>query len=653
MRLRFALLALTIYGAAATGRKNRKKKIGITFNSGSNTAGNANAGFMRGFQQQMVEIDGEERPSLEAVSYISGVSGGSVVSTIYHFQNSTTADVLFDVAGPTDPSEITEEVLSTIPQGSIFPIFTGRILPWFFFGQALQIAIPAAVHPLPIFFQFQFLNPFNIEADLPLTSAQIRDDVKSTPIFTTSMIGPAELYPSHVDSVINRAVFAAHNQSLDMLEMVDEDETEFSDIIEEIIAVAGESFAINVRRTDLDVLRLLAEAEGFQINLPAYGTNKEFTIPLSGDVATFDFDGDTIGPFDFQGPYTATYDELSAGSPFTLQKLVGMSGDLLGLFPSLRSFIPVPAIQTIPLSLPIPTVDGNSRNVAFTDGGISDTTGLAALLKMKPDNVIVCFSGSVLQVGLQLGPEIVSTISFQVFNTFGNIFGLTNDVNPDNLFSGLTLSHLFNLYSNNENQFVKLVKTFESLRDAGEPLVTTLEGLEVIDNEFWGIKGGWTVDVTIIHMFGVPQKFVDELPDDIAPAPDGRERIEFDHFTNPLYASVPNVAAVPLGTPLDFFGNTVQALGFELPVEPARMAHILTSWVIKRAWNGLVGIDGEVKFGGFQELFEEEEEEEEKEEPKGAKGAKRTKGAKNPKRMKGAKNPKSKKGGKGRGTKAR
>mmetsp|Transcript_8944 Transcript_8944/g.11987 ORF Transcript_8944/g.11987 Transcript_8944/m.11987 type:complete len:643 (+) Transcript_8944:108-2036(+) len=605
MRLRFALLALTIYGAAATGRKNRKKKIGITFNSGSNTAGNANAGFMRGFQQQMVEIDGEERPSLEAVSYISGVSAGSFVSTIYHFQNSTTADVLFDVAGPTDPSEITEEVLSTIPQGSIFPIFTVTNPAMVFFGQALQIAIPAAVHPLPIYFQFQFLNPFNIEADLPLTSAQIRDDVKSTPIFTTSMIGPAELYPSHVDSVINRAVFAAHNQSLDMLEMVDEDETEFSDIIEEIIAVAGESFAINVRRTDLDVLRLLAEAEGFQINLPAYGTNTEFTIPLSGDVATFDFDGDTIGPFDFQGPYTATYDELSAGSPFTLQKLVGMSGDLLGLFPGLRSFIPVPAIQTIPLSLPIPTVDGNSRNVAFTDGGISDTTGLAALLKMKPDKVIVCHTGSTSQVRLQLGPEVVSTISFQVFNTFGNIFGLTNEENPDNLFSGQTLSHLFNLYSNNENQFVKLVKTFESLRDAGEPLVTTLEGLEVIDNEFWGIKGGWTVDVTIIHMFGVPQKFVDDLPDDIAPPPPGKNKTEFGFFTNEEFASVPNNQEYGTFVPYEFQGTFLPAFNPELPSRPARMTQILTSWVINRAWDGLVGADGEVKFGGFGKLLEE------------------------------------------------
>ena len=53
------------------------------------------------------------------------------------------------------------------------------------------------------------------------------------------------------------------------------------------------------------------------------------------------------------------------------------------------------------------------------------------------------------------------------------------------------------------------------LQAAGEPLIATLEGLEVIDNPFYNIKGGWKVDVTIIMSNGVPRKFVDLLPEEL------------------------------------------------------------------------------------------------------------------------------------------
>eukprot|EP00957_Ditylum_brightwellii_P181409 13818803-Ditylum_brightwellii.AAC.1 len=55
------------------------------------------AGFTQGVQQKNTKINGEERPSLEDVTYTSGL---------------------------TDPLQITNEVLSTIPEDSNLLVFT-------------------------------------------------------------------------------------------------------------------------------------------------------------------------------------------------------------------------------------------------------------------------------------------------------------------------------------------------------------------------------------------------------------------------------------------------------------------------------------------------------------------------------------------------
>eukprot|EP00957_Ditylum_brightwellii_P115374 8799015-Ditylum_brightwellii.AAC.1 len=158
--------------------------------------------------------------------------------------------------------------------------------------------------------------------------------------------------------------------------MVGEEDTEFHDIIDEINEVTGGGVT-DVRLTDLNILRSLAEDNGFQLNLPAFGTATEFTIPLSGSVATLEYEGvenqiDAAEPFDIEGPLVVAYEELSSeDNPFTLETLLGMSTDILSLIPPLRtlvdSFSPVP-LASRPISASIPTTDGELREVAFTDG---------------------------------------------------------------------------------------------------------------------------------------------------------------------------------------------------------------------------------------------------------------------------------------------
>ena len=99
----------------------------------------------------------------------------------------------------------------------------------------------------------------------------------------------------------------------------------------------------------------------------------------------------------------------------------------------------------------------------------------------------------------------------QMIKYFGSV---TNPVDPNYFSAGQFLTnHVFNLYSNGENQLVKLNEICTTLMEAGEPLIATLKGLEVVENHFWGIEGGWTVDVTIVSFNGVPKKFGDLVPE--------------------------------------------------------------------------------------------------------------------------------------------
>ena len=144
-------------------------------------------------------------------------------------------------------------------------------------------------------------------------------------------------------------------------------------------------------------------------------------------------------------------------------------------------------------------------------------------------------------------------------------------------------------------------------------MITTLEGLEVIENKLYGIEGGWTLDLTIIMMIGVPQKFAELIPPGIAPPPIGKNMTENGFFTNEEFASVPNVEPVaPGGNYTYTFPGTDQtielplpSIGRQLPLKAARMTQVLNSWVVERAWDGLIGSDGEVKFGGFRKLLQE------------------------------------------------
>ncbi len=156
-----------------------------------------------------------------------------------------------------------------------------------------------------------------------------------------------------------------------------------------------------------------------------------------------------------------------------------------------------------------------------------------------------------------------------------------------------------------------------SLLKAGEPLITTLKDLDVVENKFWGIEGGsgYKVDLTTIVMVGVPKKFSEKVNVDVAPPPKGRSFTNNDlggFFTNEDLKNVPNLYSQGNNTGMVIDMPELGLANYSIPyqmftqnVKATRMSQILSSWTVKHAWDGLVGADGEKKFEGFAEIFED------------------------------------------------
>jgi len=171
-------------------------------------------------------------------------------------------------------------------------------------------------------------------------------------------------------------------------------------------------------------------------------------------------------------------------------------------------------------------------------------------------------------------------------------------------------NHMFDSNSNGEEQIPKLYTIMKSLFEAGEPMITTLKDLDVIENPFYGIEGGGKVDLTVIGLFGVPTIFADQLPDDVAAPPEGMNKTnEFGYFNNQDFSTVPNLESFDTGgIKVDLPILNIENVTIPLPdngveTKQAKMTYVLSSWMVRHAWDGL-WVDDEMKFEGFKEIFE-------------------------------------------------
>jgi len=636
----FIAVILQSSTAKVTDGKRRLKKetnsendiIGLVLNGGSFTAANGAATFLRALQVQKVITDGEEMPALDTIDYIAALSGGNLINVPYHYAQNVDTDTLLDAEGLSHPSEVTMEELSTTPPNSIFRRYTTPFTPSvvlgaleaFFFGGALWPKIVAN----------QVISPY-VSPKTLMSDAKIREGVKSKPIVATSMIGPSAIHPNWTDTLLNRAIFNEFNEKatsdlaiiedIEMMEVWNLEEV--YDWTEEEIAYLN-SYSRTTNPTfyhmDNNYMLALAEKYDFKMALPAYGTDEDFHIPLSptGGEGTLTYDvvdGISIEPIDFDASLVATYEELnklaSEDSPFNLEHLIGMGTDVLVLSHDTTEKLPIRGLAERPISVTLP-FSGRDEKMAFTDGGYNDGTGLPALLSKKPSTIIMPITQSPYDTGIIIGPELAEIIEYHLQYATMPYFGITDGYQPVDHFTAANgpLNHVFNLYSNGENQYAKLVKNMKALKAAGEPMITTLEGLEVVDNPFWGIEGGWTVDLTVFLNSGVPDKFADLIPDDVAPAPEGKNKTEYGYFTNANFSTVPNVLFYDAGESVEvpFLGSVIEipSIGASLPTTEIRMTELLVDWAVDRAWDGLIDADGVERFGGFRKIFEGEDDDE-------------------------------------------
>jgi len=565
-RLILPFLVRTSEGAQA--EEDGYVNFGLALNGGSFTAANGCASVMRGFQQQKITRDGKDRPAMEVFDLISGLSGGNMPNIQYHYAQNTNSNELLDEAGINDPKEITIERLNSIPKKSMFTSYVDSLVP------SLALAtVKKQLYGTNAWSEIIYnhlLGP-----DATVIDPKIRDDVRSTPLIEFVMIGPVDVFPAWVDTRIN----------VDIV-----NELKNNTLFEDYVSDNPIPFYLNNNTLMLEVFK----NNGYQMALPGFGTHEKLYVPFSSE-AKMEFedeDGNKVTEVNHK-PVAVFHDEISSdSSPIRMKELLAMGTDLFTIVATYRQYVP----PYKPLTALIPTADGEKREMVFTDGGYVDDCGVPALVNQKTKNIISVLCPS---------PGDFNDIENELYAWMGSYFGvMVRDRVRYPQFKKLSgaHNHIFNLNSNGEDQMKKLVRTMMSLDAAGEPTIATLKDVEVIDNPFWGISGGWKLDFTLCFFTGVPTKFANEIPEGIVTPPGNKSVVVDRKFTNEDFKSVPNVS--PRTFEDDPFGFQV------LPLLPARMTQIMLSWAIKHAWEGLE-VDGEIKFGGFRAMFEEKGESQE------------------------------------------
>jgi hypothetical protein len=252
--------------------------------------------------------------------------------------------------------------------------------------------------------------------------------------------------------------------------------------------------------------------------------------------------------------------------------------------------------------------DGTVVTQRFADGGTNDLMGIVPLVARGSKNIISVynfnqnppvtgFADSYADIYKKTNatslddPDFI--IQFQEWLKHINprltaLFGFFNiyKINHANI-----MNHVF--YDPNLDRLKELMIKYNSLFKAGEPLIATLHDLEVINNPFWGVKGGKTINLTLMY-FNMPKKFSESVPVDVVrpPSERGMKKTDSDgRFISEEFKEVPELKVD--GTDQVAYTNTqVNMMGY------------LGSWMVHHSWDGLKGHDGDLAFEGFGQIFD-------------------------------------------------
>mmetsp|Transcript_9900 Transcript_9900/g.14655 ORF Transcript_9900/g.14655 Transcript_9900/m.14655 type:complete len:612 (+) Transcript_9900:145-1980(+) len=574
------------------GDAAEENEIGLALAGGSIRAASSCYGVLRGFQQKRLKSSsGQDVSAMDLVKYNSGISGGTIPSILYTYAG-VPVEELLEIDRTTDPSKITVEELSRMPKTSMGYVLArkpdgNKIL-------ALSV-LKVLTNPLNIFrihslwtaiLHKKFCMPLKIPKNKFFTSSKDelqdilnrnprlkesdfllpRDDIKAFPMILVSMLGTRadrNVYEANYRKIVEKA-WEVYN--------VQESSGKNPDMTEIILSIRGQY--------------------GSDLPMPYVITPDCVENKYHGEVQIrnkkIDFPEKNVRPFEW-GAKDGKYGRKRR---FSVEFLAGMSTNFVGSAGVNKGK------STLALFLTglrkISFNDDLSSTQRFADGGSNDLMGLIPLVDRGTKNIISVYNFN------QNPPSSNFTTTYADiykaapctsmddpdfdkhfktwltyinprFTCFFGFFG-HGPINHANI-----INHIFN--DPNIDHLKELMMKYNSLFEAGEPLIATLNDLEVIDNPFWGVKGGKTVNLTLMW-FNLPEKFSSQIPKDAA------------EFTSEEFKNVPELLV-----------DGTDALKYSQP--QVNMMGYLGSWMVDHSWDGLKGLDGEVLFEGFAKIFGE------------------------------------------------
>jgi len=560
-----------------TSKEKRSENVGLALSGGINIAAAAGAAIMRGFQQQTVTINDEERPAMEAFTYVSGLSGGIIPTILYVYAQTGTTNQLLDAEYNINPSQITKIALNRKNKNCIQHNLNNsqlkRLLPRVIFHGLrgdIQSAWTSGMYAAT-------LQPFGIKRNQffgPKTAKNEantivpRDDVRAEPLLNFVMAGQR--------------------------------------------GSAGEEFAeafIKTKKKDSkeltgkfnspqDITRLLEKVDNktfipYTASPTEVGTH--YCVPMKLN------SGEIIEDISC---YHKPSEWGSKKNRFSLELALGMGSNiatLQGLGKGAQSTAEFNVASQARKFM----IGKKERTLIFTDGGLVDSLGVPALAQKKMRHIIasVCGHGPVRKYARHY--EETKDGDLEGWLMKSHTIALVDIASYFGFFTGPEEGYILNhIFADGKKHLTKLRADLDALYLAGKPLITTMQDLEVIDNPYWGTKAGEKVDLTIIY-WSAPKSFTSQVPRESVPPPQGqKETIDATgSFTNEDFKEFPN---------LDGFANfhthtkTYAAIKYgSLSKAQINMMSYLGSWMVKEAWEGLY-IDGKQVFGGFKDILDTE-----------------------------------------------
>jgi len=559
----------------ATTTDQIQTSVGLSLSGGYLAASLHGASIMRGIQQQKVEIDGKMRPAMEAFDYMAGLSGGNVPIVLYSYAQTMDGTEFLDAEGEvTAPQDITAKKLRHMKKGSMFHIFTRRL--WL---RAIPVLLSekffktksVSIFTLTLYFAIikpigikrnQFFGPTELGKNKNFVG--IREDVKATPITTFGCVGPHEIYPKNTYADVSKTTVIGSKAGIFSVEDV-----------ETSLSKNGNLTSVLFSATPYEVVSHYDRSMSFDTIAPPN------TI---------------VEPLNFPVHPTKPWEWGSKKQRFSLEMLLGAGTNFMGFF---QGHLGVQYNQVREVDV---TGNGDTRKLMLMDGGTNLLDGIPSLVQKRVRKIV--------HVHFDLGfNQRNPGFSYAEIYNSTNLNEWMTNMNVDALgtYFGMgytTISNAMNLiFDDGYNHMKTLRSNLDSLYEADNPLITTLENITVLDNPFWGTTAGDKVDLTFI-MLTLPGKFSSKIHRDAAPPPKGIKNIvdRNGRFTNKELSAIPNISVMANSE------KAIIARGFRFAaftVRQANMMAYLGSWIVDQAWDKpLLGEDGKEKFGGFKAILE-------------------------------------------------